>query len=78
MIKERSECVSCELPCIHENCPYYRVKVYHCDKCGELADIEIEGEHLCYDCAEKDIDAEISALSFSEKCELLNICVKDL
>ena len=77
MIKEESHCVGCALPCVHEACPYYKVVVHYCE-CGEQADIEIDGKDFCYNCAEKAIDEEITALPFSEKCELLQLCTKDL
>lgn len=77
MIVEESGCVDCALTCIYEGCPFYKVSVHRC-KCGEQADIEIDGEDFCYDCAEKAVDKEIAALPFSEKCILLGIEVKDL
>lgn len=73
MIKEESNCVGCALPCVYERCPYYRVKVHYCVKCGEQADIKMDGDTFCSNCAERLIDEEVAALSFKEKCELLNI-----
>ena len=78
MTVNESDCVDCALPCIYEQCSYYRVKRYYCDKCKEPADMEIDGKHFCCDCAEKTVDEEISALPFSEKCILLGIEIKDL
>lgn len=77
MIKEESECVGCALPCIHDSCPYYRVQLHYCDSCGEPADIETDGKDYCYDCAEKDINEELLALPFSEKCVLLGIEIEN-
>lgn len=78
MTVDESDCVSCALPCIYEQCPYYKARRYYCDRCKESADMEIDGEHFCNECAEKAVDEEISALPFSEKCILLGIKIKDL
>lgn len=78
MTIEENGCVGCALPCVFERCPYYKIQRYYCDKCKEPADMEIDGEHLCNDCAEKAVNEEIAALPFSEKCVLLGIDVKDL
>lgn len=53
MIAIESDCVDCQLPCIYEACPHYRVVRYYCDKCKcEADDIYefIDGEQLCIEC----------------------------
>ena len=77
MTVEESDCVGCELPCIFEQCPYYKIRRYYCDRCNEPADMEIDGENFCCDCAGKAVDEEIAALPFNEKCILLGIKIKD-
>lgn len=58
MIVVESECVDCDLPCIYEACPYYRVARYYCDKChDEVDDLYAWGnEELCADCVLKQLE----------------------
>ena len=52
MVYYESDCVSCGLPCLYESCPYYRVKRFKCDKCGE-EDIKLyhyDNEEICEEC----------------------------
>lgn len=55
IIKYENECVSCDLPCIDDICPYARVSYCYCDYCGKLIEndslAETGGEHyhqICY------------------------------
>lgn len=51
MIRIESECVDCELPCVYNACPYYKVARLYCDECGEEADLwKFDGEELCVCC----------------------------
>ena len=54
MIKIESDCYDCDLPCIYEACPHYRVVVYKCDHCKYPVDklYHFDGEELCIDCIE--------------------------
>lgn len=54
MIRIENHCVGClfEMGCVAYSCPYYKVEVHYCDKCGEeLCDIyQVDDEELCEDC----------------------------
>ena len=51
MVQTENECVDCGLPCIYESCPYWAVRRYYCDDCGEEEDLYwYEDEQLCIDC----------------------------
>lgn len=55
MVKqERDECVSCGLPCLHENCPNKHAIYYICDNCGESVPstdlFKWDGEEWCKEC----------------------------
>lgn len=58
MIVIENECVDCDLPCIYEACPYYRVVRYYCDRCGSEEDVLYwwNGEQLCLDCIANDLE----------------------
>lgn len=58
MIVIESECVDCDLPCIYDACPYYRVLRYYCDECHEEVDeLYVCGnDELCKDCALKQLE----------------------
>ena len=51
MIRIENHCVCCELPCIYDACPYYRVEVHYCGSCGKACTGEAE---LCEECAVKE------------------------
>lgn len=56
---EESGCVSCSFPCIRDSCPYYRVLVMTCDRCGEETDTLYygrSGDELCADCALEELE----------------------
>lgn len=56
MIFYTNECVSCNLPCLFEACPYYRVMHFRCDFCKE-EDIKLyhyDGYEICQDCLLKE------------------------
>ena len=57
MIAIENDCVDCQLPCIYEACPHYRVVRYYCDKCGEEETIyKFDGEQLCLDCILEELE----------------------
>lgn len=58
MIVKESDCVGCQLPCIHKSCPHYEVFVFYCDKCKDpVEDLwEFDGEQLCADCIFDSLD----------------------
>ena len=46
-----NECVQCSLPCIYEECKYYKTERYYCDECHEEAELYIfDDEELCEHC----------------------------
>ena len=46
-----NECVSCDLPCIYESCPYYAVERYYCDECGQEDTLyQTDWGDLCAEC----------------------------
>ena len=58
MIYYTNECVNCGLPCIFKACPYYEVKHFKCDRCGD-EDITLynyDGEQICKDCLLKEFE----------------------
>ena len=56
MIIHENECVGCQLPCIYSSCPYYDVKRFVCDECGEEATLyEFNGQELCIECIAKQL-----------------------
>lgn len=78
MIKYESQCVSCDLYCLRENCPNFRVEIHYCDKCREEADYILDGEDYCEDCAEEYLTNFFKELSLKEKAELLDIKLESL
>ena len=51
-----NECVSCDLPCIYNACPYYKVKHFKCDFCKE-PDVKLydyNGYEICEECLLKE------------------------
>ena len=58
MVRVESGCVDCDLPCIYESCPYYRIVIYECDGCGdEIEDLyHFDGEELCISCIEQRLE----------------------
>lgn len=57
MVKFENQCCGCDAdayPCIGASCPYYEVKTYVCDCCGEEVRqgelYQFDGEELCIDC----------------------------
>lgn len=57
MIKIENECCDCGLPCIYESCPYWAVKRFYCDECGDEAELYwYDNEQLCIDCIEKRLE----------------------
>lgn len=52
MIRIENRCAGCELPCIGDGCPYYRVTCLYCDYCGteENELYEVGDEQLCKFC----------------------------
>lgn len=53
-IKIENDCVDCGKPCLGIACPYFRVKHFYCDECGEDCDPgdmhEVDGKIICSDC----------------------------
>ena len=52
MIRYENECVGCppERGCLGSGCPNRNVPYYYCDKCGDDAEYNFDGEDLCEDC----------------------------
>jgi len=56
MERIESDCVNCGLPCIAAACPYYAVRHFYCDECGDEAPLyEYEGQQLCSYCLCKNL-----------------------
>lgn len=46
-----NECVGCQLPCIYESCPYYKVEHFKCDFCEEETTLyHYDGYEICGNC----------------------------
>lgn len=74
-----NECVECGLPCLGVDCPNRNTYRYYCDECGEEGvDYEIEGEELCEECAEKNLNELLLQLSIEEKAEAIGIYIYKL
>lgn len=57
MIIVENECVDCGLPCLYEGCPYWAVKRYYCDECGEEDKLfHFNDREMCIDCIERELD----------------------
>lgn len=58
MIYHTNDCVDCNLPCIHKACPYYDVKHFKCDFCGEedVKLYEYNGSEICEECLLKEFN----------------------
>ena len=78
MIRYESRCVNCDLPCLRESCPYFRVEIHYCDKCKEEADYVLDGDDYCEDCAEEYLTNFFKELLLKEKAKLLNINIESL
>lgn len=78
MIRYESQCVNCDLPCLRESCPNYRVENRYCDKCKEEADYILDGDDYCEDCAEECLVNFFKELSLKEKSEILGIELESL
>lgn len=73
MVKYESECVGCGFPCLYESCRYYKVEKHYCDRCNFPAIAEIDGEELCKEHANEQLNKWFDELLISEKCEVLNV-----
>ena len=73
MVKYESECVSCGLPCLYEQCRYYRVERHYCDECNDAAVVKIDGEDFCRECANEKLNEWFDDLSIKEKCKVLDV-----
>ena len=58
MIKVKSNCADCGLPCIYAACPHYKIVIYECDDCGDEVNklYHFDGEQLCISCIEKRLE----------------------
>lgn len=59
MIVYENECVGCppEMGCLGELCQYREVPYFHCDKCGDDAEYQYDGNEYCLDCLLEEIGA---------------------
>lgn len=78
MIKYESDCVGCGQHCLYERCWHYSIPVHYCDSCGKLAEYKVDGDELCYECLEKQLDKLWSGMSVYEKAEQLDIEIEVL
>lgn len=91
MLKYENGCVGCQLPCIYDKCRYYRIPVNYCNKCGDYADMVIEGKDLCEACTEEILNKiwneteqkerpkiPWEEMSYREQCELLGLSYKEV
>lgn len=74
--KIESRCVGCDLPCIHNACPYYQCEVSYCDDCGDEAEYEFDGDDYCGGCIETYLKKEFDSLSVEEKAQCLDVDIK--
>lgn len=53
------DCAAPGYPCRGVLCPFTRVKVIYCDRCGEPIDPDevsrVDGEELCQECCDDDL-----------------------
>lgn len=59
MVRYKSDCVDCGLPCIGSACQHYRVRVLECDQCHDEVEklyVGVSGRELCADCALNEMD----------------------
>lgn len=73
-----SKCVGCDLPCIHNSCPHYKVEVAYCDSCNSEADYEVDGEDLCKDCTESLLNECFNDLSIEERAKLVDVDIRKI
>ncbi len=80
MIKIRDECVGCppEMGCLGSSCPYMNVEIRVCDKCGDNADYNLDGDDFCKRCAEDYLTECFRELDITEKAEALEIELEKL
>lgn len=56
MRRIESDCMGCDMICIHRACPYYEVEYFYCDECHDNATLyEWDGRELCIDCIRKEL-----------------------
>lgn len=53
-----NECCNCDLPCIYERCPYYKVKHFRCDFCKkeDVVLYNYNGYEICENCLIKEFE----------------------
>lgn len=73
MIKQESNCVSCQLPCLFMSCPYYKTEAVCCDRCGDPAVYNIDGMDYCESCAAEELDETFRSLSVKEMADTLDV-----
>lgn len=74
MIVEQDLCVSCDLPCIGQNCSLKNVLVNMCDECVDNeAEYRIDGQCLCEECANQLVDEQWNSCDLCDKCQMLGI-----
>lgn len=60
MIIYDTDCVDCETSCLYDACPYYMIKIFTCDECGEDFTPNklyvYDDQMLCKDCLAKKFD----------------------
>lgn len=79
MIYFENQCVSCDLPCIYQSCPYWSVAVAECDVChDEDVVCRLEGEDLCEKCANKRLQEVFDTLTIEEKAKALELEIEDI
>lgn len=77
MIVEQDLCVSCDLPCLGNDCPLKNVSRNICDECEENdAEYMIDNSSLCETCANEFVDEQWGVCDLFEKCKMLGIDFK--
>lgn len=74
MFIEESMCVDCDLPCLQNACPYYKVRTPICDRCGDYAEYRFHDEDdFCESCAYEYLEEAWNDYSIENKAEMLEI-----
>lgn len=72
MRRLENQCVGCDTCTLGHGCPMLNVQVVECDRCGDSAAFNIDGEDYCFDCALDMLKEEFNRYSISEMAEMLD------
>ena len=74
MTRVENGCVSCpsERGCTRASCPQARHVIRCCDRCGDPAEVLMEGKDYCMACAHHEMMIPMQCLSPSDLIEIIN------